>query len=121
MKSGCTARERSTVTWNHFVDFFCEEACGGGSKGRGLEGGVGAGEVPVVPVGVGKVRFRSCEGRRISSMPSFCGVCWMGVSSSSSSAAWIWASASVSLVMSFSRAKRRGEASRALWAAASSR
>ena len=68
MKSGCTARERSTVTWNHFVDFFCEEAWGGGSKGRGLGGGVGA---EVVLVGVVKVRFRSCEGRRISSMPSF--------------------------------------------------
>jgi len=96
---------------------------GGGSKGIGVRGVdlEGAGEG-------GDVRVRRAEGRRTSSMPSLMGFWGLygssGEASSSSFSSSCWdpeVSYSSGWVMTFSRAKRMGEASRAFWAAAESR
>jgi hypothetical protein len=93
----------------------------GGSKGIGVGVGVGEGEGGVLGVD-GRVRFMICEGRRISSMPCFMGTCKVATSSSSSSTSEKdWFGSVSGVLVSFSRAKRMGDASRARWAEASSR
>lgn len=76
----CTARLRSTVSWNHLgsVGLGVEGACGrGGEEGEGEGEGDERGE----RMGVGVVRVRRGEGESMSWMPGVDG--WIAASLSS--------------------------------------